>query len=216
MEPAPPAMPDETFKEMDSLSPEIKAKLPSLVHPVRKIVFTITSHDQGWASGESDPNSEYGHSWTWFDVGLERFSTTPCAACAAAECPHTEAYKWAPEMSFCNARTVLPGPAEPDQDGTVGLAHTDSPGDRALQINKRADRNSRTHTVVWNWDDGIEPGSARADDELVKRGRGRATAQGEFVRSLKAGDMITVWAKARFPGWANHVDSIKVDVYWVN
>ena len=46
---------------------------PSLVHPVRKIVFTFESRDQGWG-GDRD-QGEYHGSWTWFEAGLERFDT---------------------------------------------------------------------------------------------------------------------------------------------
>ncbi|KAM7201943.1 hypothetical protein V8F20_004651 [Naviculisporaceae sp. PSN 640] len=49
---------------------------------------------------------------------------------------------------------------------------------------------------------------------LAEIGRGKATGDGEFVRNLKLGDIVTVWAKARFAGWVNYVDRVKVDVYW--
>lgn len=45
---------------------------PRLVHPVRKVVFTIKSHDQGWANRNVQRGS-YKASWTWFEAGLERF-----------------------------------------------------------------------------------------------------------------------------------------------
>lgn len=44
---------------------------PTLVHPVRKIVFTIRSRDQG--SGIPRTRDIYGQGWTWFEAGLERF-----------------------------------------------------------------------------------------------------------------------------------------------
>ena len=70
-----------------------------------------------------------------------------------------------------------------------------------------------THTITWSWLDDIDPKSDEADD-LVLFGRGKETGDGEFVRNLKVGDVITVWAKTRFPGWVNNVYSVKVDVYW--
>lgn len=45
-------------------------------------------------------------------------------------------------------------------------------------------------------------------------GRGSETGRGDFVRNLKPGDVITVWAKSRFAGWTNYVEAVKVDVYW--
>jgi len=44
----------------------------TILHPARKIVFTLRSHDQGWG-GQSADHGTYHGSWTWFDVGLERF-----------------------------------------------------------------------------------------------------------------------------------------------
>jgi hypothetical protein len=59
----------------------------------------------------------------------------------------------------------------------------------------------------------VHPDSPEAD-ALEEQGRGRASLNGEFVRNLRVGDLITVWAKARFGGWANIVTDVKVDVYW--
>ena len=82
-----------------------------------------------------------------------------------------------------------------------------------IQCNKRANREPQTHTVTWSSGDNIHPESAAADD-LVAQGRGRETGTGEFVRGLKVGDAVSVWVKARFPGWSNHVKRAEVDVYW--
>jgi hypothetical protein len=45
---------------------------PKLQYPVRKVVFTIRSHDQGWCS-EPENRKTYNGSWTWFEAGLEKF-----------------------------------------------------------------------------------------------------------------------------------------------
>lgn len=76
-----------------------------------------------------------------------------------------------------------------------------------------ADHEPRTHTVTWSWEDNIHPESAAAD-EIAEKGRGRETGTGEFVRGLRVGDVVSVWVKARFPGWSNHVHRVEVDVYW--
>lgn len=57
--------------------PSFFAKLPryptpKLVSPVRKVVFTITSKDQGWGSTRVNRGT-YNDSWTWFEAGLEKF-----------------------------------------------------------------------------------------------------------------------------------------------
>lgn len=45
---------------------------PRLVNPVRKIVFSVKSKDQGWG-GNREHKGTYKSSWTWFEAGLERF-----------------------------------------------------------------------------------------------------------------------------------------------
>ena len=52
------------------------------------------------------------------------------------------------------------------------------------------------------------------EDSLEEEGRGPQTGNGEFVRSLKLGDIVSIWGKARFRGWVNHVQKVKVDLYW--
>ncbi|EPE08391.1 hypothetical protein F503_01174 [Ophiostoma piceae UAMH 11346] len=62
--------------------------------------------------------------------------------------------------------------------------------------------------------DDAEASDETEEHPLDKIGRGSATGDGEFVRNLCIGDVVTVWAKARFPGWVNSVQSIQVDVFW--
>ena len=82
-----------------------------------------------------------------------------------------------------------------------------------LQKNVTATRTTKEHVITWSCDDHIDPEAAEAM-ELEKVGRGRGSATGEFVRDLKLGDVVTVWAKARFPGWINEIDEVKIDIYW--
>lgn len=70
------------------------------------------------------------------------------------------------------------------------------------------------HTVTWASSDDVTDPNSPAADALAMNGRGRQTANGEFVRSLTVGDVVTVWAKARYPGWNNFVKSVGVSVYW--
>lgn len=53
---------------------------PRTQHPVRKVVFTLVSHDQGWGGGMTS-NGPYHGSYTWFDVGKEELT-------AFKECKH--------------------------------------------------------------------------------------------------------------------------------
>ncbi|KAK4186413.1 hypothetical protein QBC35DRAFT_464721 [Podospora australis] len=80
--------------------------------------------------------------------------------------------------------------------------------DHKIQCNITADREWQDHRVVWSYDDDVNP------EGLEEAGRGTATGDGKFVRELKLGDVVTVWGKARFPGWVNNISSVKVDVFW--
>lgn len=83
----------------------------------------------------------------------------------------------------------------------------------AIQKNNTASRDSKEHKVTWLSSDNVIPDSLDAV-ELEKQGRGRESANGEFVRNLKVGDVVTVWAKARFPQWINFVEKVRIDVFW--
>ena len=83
-----------------------------------------------------------------------------------------------------------------------------------IQRNVVALAETKEHKITWSYNDNVIPDSLEAI-ELGKRGRGQDSANGEFVRRLEAGDVVTVWGKARFPGWVNHVDEIKMDIFWV-
>jgi hypothetical protein len=113
----------------------------------------------------------------------------------------------------CNIHTILPGICEDPESSSGFKFHTPFlPPPTRIQSNATAARR-KEHIVTWCWDDCIDPDSPEAD-ELEKQGRGRASATGEFVRSLQVGDIITVWARARFPLWMNYVEEMRIDVYW--
>lgn len=103
-----------------------------------------------------------------------------------------------------------------DQGGGGGPRyHHDLLADKnhEIQRNKHAVGELQHHHVEWAWDDNIDPESLETE-RLNEIGRGPGTGNGEFVRNLKFGDMITVWGHARFPGWTNSVKKVGVKVYW--
>jgi hypothetical protein len=102
------------------------------------------------------------------------------------------------------------GATEPDYVYEHGFM---PPEDRVIQRNRTRNREMKTHVVEWSWTDDIHPESDGAL-ELKSKGRGRATGDGRFVRDLKLGDVVTVWGKAKFPAWVNHIEKVKIDVYW--
>lgn len=116
----------------------------------------------------------------------------------------------------CSLRTIIPTTithSRDDPENSHAFVFELNPDEKALQRNRTATRETKEHIITWSCDDGINPESAEAN-ELNQQGRGSATGTGEIVRNMKVGDAITVWAKARYGGWANHVEEVKIDVYW--
>ena len=87
------------------------------------------------------------------------------------------------------------------------------PSHARIQSNVTAGKEIKEHIITWSYNDCIDPESPEGD-ELERQGRGRASATGKFVRNLQIGDIITVWARARFPGWSNRAEEVRIDIYW--
>lgn len=181
--------------------------------PCRKIVFTIRSRDQGWG-GETQNHNTYRGSWTWFEAGLERIDAR---GDCGEHCPdHQQALdqdpSGHPHIPICALRPIRPVVTGEDQYRT-NFNFELQPAEDKVQCNQTAHSAYITHVVEWRATDDIDPSSAEAD-KLEEIGRGRASGTGEFVRNLKLGDVVTLWAKTRFQGWVNNVESATVDVYW--
>ncbi|CAK7269533.1 hypothetical protein SEPCBS119000_003616 [Sporothrix epigloea] len=246
---------------------------PQFAHPCRKIVFTMVSRDQGWASSVRERGT-YKGSYSWFDVGLERYGWKEKPASAKEDTSpgiqtesgtRTGKEKDSETAPLCPAApeaavlyTVRPAviatPSSPPP--ILQISRRDQPPDRPpsqwqfdfplnpgndrLQSNCVATKNFTKHTVVWSWTDE-KPARVEESAEVIPEdtlgeednigfvtahrepfsqcpldeiGRGSDTGDGSFVNSLRVGDVVTVWAKARFPGWVNMVRSAQVDVYW--
>ncbi|KAL7906530.1 hypothetical protein GGI35DRAFT_458348 [Trichoderma velutinum] len=179
----------------------VKYPLPRLVHPARKIVFKFRSQDQGYVSSPEEGDNPYSGSWTWFDVGLERFDADSAVDGS--------------ELSVNSLRPVQP-PIRQTSTDPVGYNYTHellhSP-EWEIQRNQTALRKWQDHVITWSYTDDI-PADSERSKALEAQGRGRGTGDGKFVRQLQVGDVITVWGKARFPGWANRIESVQIDVYW--
>lgn len=94
-----------------------------------------------------------------------------------------------------------------------GLNHPYLPHDNTLQRNLTATKEFTDHKITLRWDDNVDPESERAL-QLQENGQGKKLLNGELVRGLMVGDVVTVWARARFPGWCNIVEKCEVKVYW--
>ncbi|KXX73252.1 hypothetical protein MMYC01_209905 [Madurella mycetomatis] len=190
----------------------VGSPVPMLAQPCRRIVFTIRSRDQGWGGAPGDSGT-YRHSWTWFDVGLERWCKTIPTESDAME-QQTE--HQLPSLMLDDLSTVLPRVEWDQAKQEHVFKHPLLPcEDTKIQCNVVANDEARTHRVVWSYDDDIEPErDVEAANRLADEGRGKATGDGKFVCELKLGDVVTIWAKARFPGWKNIVEWVKLEVYF--
>lgn len=166
----------------------------TLSHPCRKIVFQLWSNDQGWGGERS--NGPYKASYTWFDVGIEKAQTSIFT---------NNTVDWPAYLLFKEEVDAFPI----QRDVTKPFL----PSDTTLQKNAMAIKYTTKHAVVWHFLDSFDKESAVAI-EAGKLGRGPGTLDGKFVRNMQVGDCITLWARARFPGWENCVKKAKITVYW--
>ncbi|TDZ35950.1 hypothetical protein C8035_v008375 [Colletotrichum spinosum] len=192
---------------------------PALIHPVRKIVFKLRSRDQGWGGAHGDRGT-YRHSWTWFEAGLEKFDEDrqcdeACKVSPQSPTAESDNGSRSPTSNLCTCglQSIHPPIVELPNGALAYHHHVHADDNLKIQCNKTATREWAEHEVVWSWEDDILPDSLDAD-RLEEVGRGRGTGTGRFVRNLKLGDVVTVWGKARFGGWANYVESVKVEIYW--
>jgi hypothetical protein len=215
-----------------------------LEHPCRKIVFSIRSHDQGWSGDRANYRTYKGSfTWFdaglerldavvgedgkeckgKSGVNILKVSSSFTNLCAAVDFDGNRLRSIWPEVR----EQQDPGPLPSSSSWSPSTDSTDPPGktyalhhellpDQAHQIqaNVHAKMEFTDHKVVWRWTDDIDPDSPEAEEELVAKGRGKATGNGEFVRSLTLGDVVSVWGRARFPSWSNHVLRVQIDVYW--
>lgn len=204
------------YKEQNDHQPDVFKRLakhapPRLEHPVRKVVFTVKSKDQGWVGGEAIKHKgSYKASWTWFEAGLERFdSTQQCDKNCVADLRYEKSNAPAPDLPLCSLRPVVPDVEQIGDNGEWQYIHQlAAKSEHEIQRNRLARREWQENEIEWRWDDDLD------GEVLDEAGRGRDTGNGEFVRNLKLGDVVTIWGKARFRGWVNHVQKVKVDVYW--
>ncbi|KFY27988.1 hypothetical protein V493_03171 [Pseudogymnoascus sp. VKM F-4281 (FW-2241)] len=174
---------------------------PREAHPCRKIVFKFRSRDQGWG-GDLRDRGTYNGSFTWLDVGRERARVVDENEIDLFERSRKKGAESDVEKKLAwNVESVVPplkNDGSPkssqawldpgDRPPTVELDHPFLPHDKTLQKNRTATKDAEDYTIVWRWDDNIDAESGDAED-LEMAGRGKATGNGEFVRSLEVGDV---------------------------
>ena len=212
---------------IDDFEGMIKGAKPILTHPVRRVVFKIRSHDQGWG-GDPEHQETFHGSWTWFEVGLERFDSTqnckwepPSTFDQTNQVPGDEKCELdkqakdatePPPLSMCALRTLYPEVRNNEQ-GLYFHHELHSDAEHKIQGNRTASRDWEDFTITWSPSDDIKADSEAAH-RLSDAGRGMATGNGDFVRDLKMGDVVSIWGHARFPGWTNHVEKVGIKIYW--
>ncbi|KAK4119333.1 hypothetical protein N657DRAFT_581874 [Parathielavia appendiculata] len=210
--PLKPQPPGEEFSA-DDFQALIASPIPLLAHPCRRIVFTFKSHDQGWGGLPNDRGTYFG-SWTWFEAGLERWCKTNPAQTDSATQQAQQAPQ--PSLKLDDLCTVLPEVEQGPNSHGYAYNHTLHPReDLKIQCNLTAEKQSKVHRVVWSYVDDIDPErDVEAAERLAEQGRGKATGNAKFVRDLKLGDIVTIWAKARFGNWRNAVEWVKMEVFY--
>ncbi|KAH7925672.1 hypothetical protein BV22DRAFT_1033714 [Leucogyrophana mollusca] len=172
-------------------------------HPARKIVFDLWSKDQGW-SNEIANRGTYNGSWTWFDADIETLKSDPFRDSKSA-------VSWPEHLLFKESDAPeLAGSFEFDRRQT---GHPLLPPPTHLQRNVHAKNKIHHHTVTWHYRDTIAEGSPAAL-AAEERGQGWKSLDGNFIRSLKAGDCITLWMRARFPTRRLDITKASITVYW--
>lgn len=138
----------------------------------------------------------YEFSWTWFDTEVIHGAHT------------RNMYVNGTEQEILD-----------NERGQVRKHYTEAdalllPRDNKLQVNGAHVGEMQHNTIVWDYRDEVKADSPEAHEIEKTQGRGRSTLDGRGVRELEVGDSIALWARARFPGWSNHVDRASVRIYW--
>lgn len=185
----------------------------------------------------------YDNSHTWFDVGLDRFDksiprkdttlptprksfgfggltdTSHIAPAGVKECDLAD------QIHPCMIRPIWPISTSTNSDTDQNIDRRQATEEaviyhhyhhalhpdrqHVIQFNKRAVRQLQHYHVEWSWLDC----SVNEDEDMGFAGHAPG-GNGDFVRSLGLGDMVTIWGRARYGGWANNVSKIDVKIYY--
>lgn len=174
---------------------------PRGCNPARKVVFELESKDQGW-SGEPDNHGSYRGSYTWFEAGVESVPLNFI---------REEHVQWTSPMIFSGLNDLHDSPIHFVLKSPLQTPFLHPP--THIQRNIHAGKDWRIHNIEWHYLDCFEEASVEAQD-ADDNGRGRKSLDGNFVRNLTKGDCITLWMRARFPGWWCYIKRAKISVYW--
>jgi hypothetical protein len=203
---------------------ELSWPAPRGENPFRKVEFDIESHDQGWCSSFDPRWGPYDGSFTWFDAYVEHPMVSQTDGSLA---PITEDGAISPAGLKWNDSFHTKSSFELQLDsGRIRLMCPDYPTNKELDPptnksthlsrNCRADITPQRHNTTWDF---LEEDELSVSALLqIYKGKGKGTAgvdgPGQIIRDLKAGDTISVWARARYPGWVNYVNKVTITVSW--
>jgi ankyrin repeat protein len=182
----------ERDKDMPYVSVDVTG---SSMCPVRKIKFVMKSHDQGTVSIACRRNIQI--------ACLINNTRLGWGGESGLVGEYTGSYTWF-EAGLSTAKdrqrssagdetrkraTRTSGKHPSTKNETTSVRHV-------IQYNVRASSLSREHIVTWDYYNEQTPAEVR-----------------EWMSSIAAGNTINVYPKARFQGWVNHVEFVKVEVY---
>ncbi|KAG8428448.1 hypothetical protein J3459_003922 [Metarhizium acridum] len=151
------------------------------------------------------------------EAGLERFDANH-SIISENDATDFQGIAAAASFSHLPIRALRPVQPDlrPDKIGGAGLQYDfvhEPQSNLTIQRNRIAPKGYETHIVTWSYSDRVHPDSDAAKD-IDRKGRGRATADGSFVRSLKLGDVVTVWLKVNGSSRRGSVQTARVNIYW--
>ncbi|EEQ85224.1 uncharacterized protein BDCG_08493 [Blastomyces dermatitidis ER-3] len=166
---------------------------------IKAVRFEIASHDQGWG-GEAGTQGTYHGAFSWFEATILRRKHRSGAGVE----PPPNVEPPVPDRTYAGyseAYRPFGWDFAADEKGNMLIW--------PVQKNKVAVGETETHEIVWmlDGDGGKEHEQAKSENEDTGSGSGN-----RFVRTLQPGDVICLWARAIYPGWANVVEKAKIEV----
>ncbi|KAI0672743.1 hypothetical protein C8Q78DRAFT_677041 [Trametes maxima] len=168
------------------LTPPLPPGDPGETWRVKRVTWNITSHDQGW--GGEHPGTFRG-AFSWYEASIVR-PTAPVGSL---------------EDAFIG-RLCEPGDVQGPLE-EAGYTLVVRPGSDSfawtVQRNRVAKGAFTKYQVEWAATETLDAGDARLN--------GYGTGDG-FIEALRPGDMVALWMRALYPGWANHLREASVEV----
>ncbi|OJD13501.1 hypothetical protein AJ78_06048 [Emergomyces pasteurianus Ep9510] len=165
---------------------------------IESVKFEIVSHDQGWG-GQGMPGS-YNHSFSWLEVTiLRRASHSEFGVEPPPNIDLDPGDNYTTPANYSEAYRQFGWDFATDDKGNMLIW--------LVQKNRVAKGESLTHEIVWRCENHDGEGQYAEFEEATGSGSGEG-----FVRALQPGDVIFLWARAIYPGWANVVEKAVIEV----